>query len=113
SGVRCAAKAGDGIRSALLSRRGPSASRRGAAASVAQLSRFLRSHAEGREMSTPIETARAAFEAMGIDLPPSMGGLEARSPIDGSALHRFEQTSTRSLETIIRLATAAHREWRC
>lgn len=64
-------------------------------------------------MSTPIETARAAFEAMGIDLPPSMGGLEARSPIDGSALHRFEQTSTRDIETIVRLATAAHREWRC
>lgn len=64
-------------------------------------------------MTALVDTVRAAFGDMGIDLPPSRGAFEARSPIDGNPLHRFEQTSTRDLEAILRSAATAQREWRC
>lgn len=64
-------------------------------------------------MTALTDTVFALFGEMSVDLPSSRGAFEARSPIDGNPLHRFEQTSTRDLETILRSAAAAQSEWRC
>jgi NAD-dependent aldehyde dehydrogenases len=62
-------------------------------------------------MSDLRDSVQAAFGAMGLDLPASKGGFEARSPIDGKVIHCFEQTSTRHLERSLQSAVIAQMTW--